>query len=47
MWLSKLFTSTISTENVVGREQKSYKILRMEIFATLDRKDPNKLNIGG
>ena len=32
----------MSTENVVGREQKSYEILWMEIFATLDKKDPNK-----
>jgi hypothetical protein len=49
MWLSKRFTRIISTGNVVGREQKTYKILRMEIrvFSILDKKDPNKVDIGG
>jgi len=46
MWLSKFFTCIISTENVVGREQELHKILNMEIFATLDKKNPNKVNIG-
>jgi hypothetical protein len=46
MWFSKHFTRIISKKNVVGREQKSYKILRMEIFAILKKKDPNKVNIG-
>jgi hypothetical protein len=47
MWLSKFVTCVISLQNHAGREQKSYKILRMEMFATLDKKNTSKINISG
>jgi hypothetical protein len=47
MWPSKCFTRIISTVNVVGREQKSYKILTMGNICNTGQNDPNKVNLGG
>jgi hypothetical protein len=33
--------------NYIGNKQKSYKIMKMKMFATLDKANPDKENIRG
>jgi hypothetical protein len=43
MWLSKFHTFMISSQNYAGSEQKSSKIIIIQMFVILD----NTENIGG
>jgi hypothetical protein len=40
MWLSKFHTFTISSQNYAGSKQKSYKIIRIQMFVRLDKAKP-------
>jgi hypothetical protein len=41
MWLSKFRMSMISSQNYSGSNRKSYKIIRIKIFATWSKEKPS------
>jgi hypothetical protein len=46
-WLSNFRTYIIIKQNFAGNKQKSYKIIKMQLFATLDKANPDEGNKRG